>query len=181
MRGKKDKPLKWQKKLKGYATSKSRSCLCLHFRPKDDVVVSILAQGKSLCGSKMLRCWSVFRRNAPKMGCVFRKERFPLYQNQNNNKTQAYVYVNLDLSDLWLWGLGAFLNRQVEVRRLQSFKPPKKPDRAKKHWVNTYPFKSPNPPRLVRCTMLEALIVKYDIFYTRMYYKAVPNILNQCK
>ena len=28
----------------------------LHFRPKDDVVVSILVQGISLLGSKMLRC-----------------------------------------------------------------------------------------------------------------------------
>ena len=42
--------------LKVYTTPISRSCFCLHFRPKDDVVVSILVQGRSLLGSKMLRC-----------------------------------------------------------------------------------------------------------------------------
>ena len=35
--------------LKGYTTPKSRSCFCLHFRPK---IVSILVEGRSLLGSK---------------------------------------------------------------------------------------------------------------------------------
>ena len=43
------------KYLKGYATLKSRSCFCLHFRPYDDVGL-ILVQGRSLLGSKMLLC-----------------------------------------------------------------------------------------------------------------------------
>ena len=46
--------------LKGYSTHKSRSCFCLHCRPKDDVAVSILVQGKSLSGTQMLRYLYVF-------------------------------------------------------------------------------------------------------------------------
>ena len=41
-----------KKELKGNATPKSRSCFRLHFRLKDDDVVSILVQRKSLLGSK---------------------------------------------------------------------------------------------------------------------------------
>ena len=37
----------------------------------------------------------------------------------NNNKTQAYVLIHLGLSDLWLRGFEAYLNRQIEVRKLQ--------------------------------------------------------------
>ena len=43
------------KSLKEYTTPKSRSCFCLHFRPKDDVIVSILAEGKSLSEQKNSR------------------------------------------------------------------------------------------------------------------------------
>ena len=44
------------------------------------------------------------------------KERRPESKKQQK---QAYVFVKLDLSDLWLRGLGAYLKRQVVVRRLQ--------------------------------------------------------------
>ena len=104
------------RRLKGYATPTSRSCFCLHLRPKDDVVVSILVQGKSLFESKMLRCLYVSVGETPLFGS---REWFPLCQNRNNNKTQAYFVHHSDLSDLWLRGLGACLNRQVEVRRLR--------------------------------------------------------------
>ena len=110
--------INWTKQiaLKGYTTPKSRSCFCLHLRPKDDVVVSILVQGRSLLGSKIQRCLYVSVGETHLFGS---REWFPLCQNRNNNKTQAYVCVHLDLSNLWLRGLGAYLNRQVEVRRLQ--------------------------------------------------------------
>ena len=51
--------------LKGYITPKSRSCFCLQFRPKDDVVVSILVQGRSLLGSRILRYLYVFVEETP--------------------------------------------------------------------------------------------------------------------
>ena len=51
--------------LKGYATPKSKWCFCLHFRPKDDVV---MVQGKSLFGSKMLRCLYVSGETPLKWG-----------------------------------------------------------------------------------------------------------------
>ena len=54
--------------LKGYATPKSRLCFCLHFRPKDDVVVSILAQGKSLFGSKNATLFVRIRRGNAHFG-----------------------------------------------------------------------------------------------------------------
>ena len=54
--------------LKGSATPKSRSCFCLHLRPKDDVVISILIQGKSFFGSKMLHCLHVSRAMFLKWG-----------------------------------------------------------------------------------------------------------------
>ena len=56
--------------LKGYTTPKSRSCFCLHFRPKDDdvVVVSILVQERSHLGSKMLRCLYVSVGETPLFG-----------------------------------------------------------------------------------------------------------------
>ena len=54
-------------KLKGYATPRRRLglCFCLHFRPKDDVGISILVQGKSLFESKMLRCLYVSVEETP--------------------------------------------------------------------------------------------------------------------
>ena len=72
--------------LKGCKTLNSRLCFCLHFKPRDDVVVSILVQGKSLFRSKMLCCLYISVGAAPLFGS---KEWFPLYQNQNNNKTQG--------------------------------------------------------------------------------------------
>ena len=54
--------------LKRYATPKSRSYFYLHFRPKDDLVVSIMVQGKSLYGFKMLRCLYVSGETPLKWG-----------------------------------------------------------------------------------------------------------------
>ena len=34
--------------LKGYASPKSSSCFCLHFRRKDDAVISILVQTREI-------------------------------------------------------------------------------------------------------------------------------------
>ena len=43
-------------------------------------------------------------------GADFRERAKNIDQNRNNNNTQAYVFVKLDFTDLWLRGLGAYLN-----------------------------------------------------------------------
>ena len=113
-----------------YATPKSRSCFCLPFRPKDDAVLWILVQGRSLLGSKMLRYLYV------SVSFFGYRDWFSLFQNQYNNKTQAYVYVILDYSDLWLRGLGVIW---IDKLRWEGFNSSKKAERAKKkknYWVD---------------------------------------------
>ena len=100
-------------------------CFCRGNAPFWITSVISLAQGKSLW-IKKLRFQYVSVGETPLFES---QEWFPLHQNRKNNKTQAYVLLHLYLSYLWLRGLGAYLNRQVEVRRLQIIK---KVDRAKK-------------------------------------------------
>ena len=47
------------------------------------------------------------------------KSDFSCTRIETTTKHRAVFVWNFDLSDLWMRGLGAYLNRQVEVRRLQ--------------------------------------------------------------
>ena len=113
--------------LKGYATPKSRLCFCLHFRPKDDVVVSILLQGKHSLNQKCLVVCPFRRVNAP----LFIKRVISLVPESKQQQN-----TDLCLCELKFYPIFGWVNGHIWINKLrwEGFKSSKKTDRAKNHW-----------------------------------------------
>ena len=116
--------------LKGYTTPKSRSWFCLHFWPKDDVVVSILVQGRSLLGSRILLFVCFLRGNAP-----FLIQRvISLVQESNQQQNTGLFCAPFRLVQSLVEGFRGIFESTSWGEKASNY--PRKQIEQKNHWVN---------------------------------------------